>query len=448
MSQYRIRVEKGADQGMVRPVPAEGLSLGRSAQNDVVFHDALLSRRHCRLYVENGVLYVSDLATVNGTQVNGVSVREDTPLSPGAVVTIGSTQFAVSDADGAFPEPGTAPAAATPAPAAAPAPGGDPVDLGFGPPAGSDAPAPRPKGAPGRLVVNVVLGCVAVVLIALAARLLLSEPPLQEPPPAPPPPPPLEFNYVREKGGPDNIVRYELTLAADGTLSVSLVNLAEDISLRRASERPLSAEKRDRLAALFASCRFADLRRTYEGAPPENAWEASWISALLNGRAMTVEVRNTDEPADLRRLREEIETFASNELSLWVTSLSRQELEARAEELFVRGRLAFDQRDARPSALFEAARDLNTCVSTLDPLKPRPPLHAEAVALRDLARRQLDERVRLLNGDANIASNNQDWEAAAAALQEILDSVPDETDPRYADALPRLRTVQQNLQRK
>ena len=68
---YMIRVEKGPDVGFESAVPPGGASLGRSSQNDIVFHDEMLSRHHCRIWFDGEIPVVSDLATVNGTLVNG-----------------------------------------------------------------------------------------------------------------------------------------------------------------------------------------------------------------------------------------------------------------------------------------------------------------------------------------------------------------------------------------
>ena len=89
---FKLRVEKGADAGAVHDIPPEGLSVGRSSKNDLVFPDELLSRRHCRLWIEDGSLFIADLATVNGTQVNGSNITESAALAPGDVVTIGATR--------------------------------------------------------------------------------------------------------------------------------------------------------------------------------------------------------------------------------------------------------------------------------------------------------------------------------------------------------------------
>ena len=60
---YKLRIEKGPEEGKTLPLPEDGLSLGRSSQNDVAIRDEMLSRRHCRFYFEDGVPVVADLAT-------------------------------------------------------------------------------------------------------------------------------------------------------------------------------------------------------------------------------------------------------------------------------------------------------------------------------------------------------------------------------------------------
>lgn len=50
--------------------------LGRSSECDITLGAAHLSRRHARLDIVDGILYVKDLGSANGTFVNGKSVRE------------------------------------------------------------------------------------------------------------------------------------------------------------------------------------------------------------------------------------------------------------------------------------------------------------------------------------------------------------------------------------
>ena len=109
---YKLRIEKGPEEGKTLPIPEDGLALGRSSQNDVAIRDEMLSRRHCRFYFEDGVPMVADLATVNGTQVNGVSIQEATRLRPGDAVAIGVSLLRLSDGNGEFTAP-PAPSAVT-----------------------------------------------------------------------------------------------------------------------------------------------------------------------------------------------------------------------------------------------------------------------------------------------------------------------------------------------
>ena len=452
MSRYKLRAESGPESGKVFPLPAEGLSVGRSARNDVAIADELLSRRHCRFYFEEGAPMVADLATVNGTLRNGVPIRDAAALRPGDEISIGGTRLRLSGEDGVFPERGPAPETARPEdipsttvpPATVPTSPPAPVDLGFGP---GDAPAA--DGAPkSRLLANVVLGAVAVVALALAAKLLLAAPGrAPAPPPAePPPPPPLEFSYVKLKGSTNAVFRYEMGLGADGRLVVAIDDTAQNRHVRRTGE-PLAADVRDDLARVFAQQGFAALDPLYEGRARENEFDSLRLSALYEGRAFTVLVRNKPAPEALRELCERLETFATTELGLWAAAYGRDELIARAATEFNRAELLFEQRSVKPSNLFEAVRAYGACLANLDSLDPRPGLHDKASARLEAARKELDATVAELEKSAGIATNTKDWAAAAAALQEILAYVPDRTDGRNRSAFRRLREVQERMKK-
>ncbi|HWG94486.1 MAG TPA: FtsK/SpoIIIE domain-containing protein [Mycobacteriales bacterium] len=77
--------------------------LGR--QGDLRVDDVDLSRAHCRLHVPHppDPVTVTDLASTNGTRVDGEPVREAVPLRPGAVLQAGESRFVLV----AGPEPAT-----------------------------------------------------------------------------------------------------------------------------------------------------------------------------------------------------------------------------------------------------------------------------------------------------------------------------------------------------
>jgi len=57
------------------PIPLEGearsWTLGRSSQNDISIPDASLSRHHARISMKDGVPFIEDLGSLNGTSLNG-----------------------------------------------------------------------------------------------------------------------------------------------------------------------------------------------------------------------------------------------------------------------------------------------------------------------------------------------------------------------------------------
>ncbi len=70
-------------------------TLGRARGCTVRIPSSEVSRQHCRLRMENGVLTVEDLESVNGTFVNGSRVRDVETVNPGDRLTLGPATFVV-----------------------------------------------------------------------------------------------------------------------------------------------------------------------------------------------------------------------------------------------------------------------------------------------------------------------------------------------------------------
>ena len=78
-------------------VGAGGVRLGRSSSNDVSIPDEELSRNHC-LFEQSGEagIRVTDLASANGTFVNGEQLGSDSrELKAGDAIEVGSTAISV-----------------------------------------------------------------------------------------------------------------------------------------------------------------------------------------------------------------------------------------------------------------------------------------------------------------------------------------------------------------
>ena len=96
----RLTITSGEHTGKTHQFASERLVIGADARADFVIDDATLSKFHCELRIENGVTFVRDLGSRNGTQVDHVPIIE-APLRDGAVLTLGRTQlrFAIGSRD-------------------------------------------------------------------------------------------------------------------------------------------------------------------------------------------------------------------------------------------------------------------------------------------------------------------------------------------------------------
>ena len=80
--------------GRTREVAIEtgGLTIGRAEDNDLVAHDARVSRKHGRIVGRRGTLVYLDLGSTNGSKVNGEPVTE-VVLGVGDRLEVGDTEL-------------------------------------------------------------------------------------------------------------------------------------------------------------------------------------------------------------------------------------------------------------------------------------------------------------------------------------------------------------------
>jgi len=70
-SRLELLVVRGVLSGRRFSVVVGGSRLGRSGSREIAIDDPLLSRQHCLLEYTRGELRLTDLASTNGTFVNG-----------------------------------------------------------------------------------------------------------------------------------------------------------------------------------------------------------------------------------------------------------------------------------------------------------------------------------------------------------------------------------------
>ena len=70
--------------------------IGRSRQATLTIGHPVVSRRHCELYLENGILNLRDAGSLNGTYFQGEILSGSTELKPGDSFRIGELTFVVN----------------------------------------------------------------------------------------------------------------------------------------------------------------------------------------------------------------------------------------------------------------------------------------------------------------------------------------------------------------
>lgn len=84
--------------------PGQTIIVGRTVQCDLQLDDPSVSRRHCSLTFDRGVLQIKDLDSANGTFVNERQIREAT-ARPGDLIRLGAAIIEIRDPAGIAQRP-------------------------------------------------------------------------------------------------------------------------------------------------------------------------------------------------------------------------------------------------------------------------------------------------------------------------------------------------------
>lgn len=91
-----LRFVHGRCEGQTIPIPENSdFTIGRSRRCDLRIISSAVSRMHCRLELENGVLHVEDLHSLTGTFLNEQVVSHRVPVQPGDELRVGPFRLQV-----------------------------------------------------------------------------------------------------------------------------------------------------------------------------------------------------------------------------------------------------------------------------------------------------------------------------------------------------------------
>ena len=423
MKRPELEITNGELSGRRFQVKEGGLRLGRSSSNDIHIPDEELSRNHC-LFETSGEagLRVTDLASANGTLVNGKPLANDpAELHVGDLVEVGSTVIRVVGDD---PEPAS-------------------VDLGLGAPTGAQ-PA-RKRRSPLVNVLWAVAVALALVLICLVLFLPRGEEKVVPVAAVDEPPKVVEVRYEKVEANSEGIFRYEMFVTADGLIGVRLDDTKENRhpSVR---PRPLGDRAKASLNEILDHGELQKLDAEYVGADPDVPSLSSWrLKVVYDSDVRSVSVVNAQEPDAFRAIREKLEAFSNNELGINALQYSRDKLIALAEEAIAVGRAKWEDRDVQYGNLHGAIVAFREAISDLDTLDPKPACIAEARQGLDDAQKELGRRYQDQRFNADRAINLGNWEDARRELGILLEMVPDRNDDRNREASAKLLDVEKRM---
>lgn len=431
-----ILVTSGPLQGRRFAVTVNGLRLGRSSSCEIAVVDPSLSRSHCLFELRDDALWITDLASVNGTSVNGEMLGADSRrLVEGDVVVAGESSLAIV-AEGADAPPSSSAVETK-------------IDLGLGglkePTGGEEAPAPS---VPAR---RILLWVVAVAAVAGAAMLILADgQPRSEPlAKAEAPDKPVLHGFALETvdAGPEGICRYALALDGEGTLSVEIDDVPKaNRHLKKSAQ--LSTTALEELSRILSAQELHALDREYTGVPLRpGTLRSSSLKILRGAKVFRTSVENTLEPDAFRMARERLETFSKNELGIWAIQVSAEKLIEMSEEARRTGDSKWEERDVQYGNLSAALIAYKEAVFYLETVNPKPEGYGALVARREEVAAELEKRYRDQRFLADRAINLGDWATAQRELRVLCDLVPDAKDPRHAEASAKLLDVEGRIRK-
>ncbi len=448
-----LLVTAGPLEGRRFPVLEAGIRLGRSSSCEISIPDPALSRNQCLFELRDGEIWITDLASANGTGVNGeVLGTSSRALKVGDKVQAGDSELEVVGGDPAA-DAGVAAAgeggAASVQGEGEPAVGED-VDLGLSPQAdeAEGGEGAKKGGSPMRLILWLVL---VLVLGGSAAAILLvprgpsggDGGPVAKPLPAAKL---WSVSYEKVEASAKGICRYAIDVDADGNISVALDDVPEsDRHVKKSAK--LSDKARADLDKMFSSSELFKLEKDNIGPARPGELTRYELRVARGGKVFECLVENSPEPAAFRETRLALETFSQNELGVWAIQYSGEKLTEMSHEARRTADAKWEERDVNYGNIAAALKLYDEAVMDLETVNPKPEDYGELITKRDMVKAELERRYKDQRFEADRAVNMGDWDKAKNELRILCELVPDQRDPRHAEAAAKLVDVENRIKK-
>jgi hypothetical protein len=412
--------------------------------------DEELSRNHC-LFEQSGEsgIRVTDLASANGTFVNGEQLGSDScELKVGDSIEVGSTAISVIGEETPLASRSAGvKAAAT-------------IDLGLdsaSAAASQGVASPRsadkkPGGRQRAMIAN-TLWVVAALMVAAAIAVVLCAPRESEKLIAPvveekPERKLVSLHYEKVEADASRVFSYRMEIDGSGVLRVAFDDVPGEN--RHVDKRAkLSDKAKKRILEILENPGFAALEDEYAGSSveDENALKSFRIRVVHWNSVKDVLVENAQEPDAFREVRESLEAFSRNELGIWAIQYSKEKLIELSEESAKVGDSKWEDREVEYGNLSAAVKAYKDALFYLETINPKPGGYAEIKERLTRTEEELKQRYEDQRFLADKAMNLGDWEVAQSELKILCELVPERDDPRHAEANARLVDVENRMKK-
>lgn len=427
-----LLVKVGPLEGRRFTVTEAGIRLGRSSSCEISIPDPALSRNQCLFELRDGKTWITDLASANGTAVNGEILGSSSRcLEPGDRVQAGDSELVALGPNGEEVVVGAA--------------AEETVDLGLSRNVATGGGKASSKGAPMRLMLWLAL---VIVLAGSAAAILLFPRELPKVAGARPLAPAKlwSVSYEKVEASDKGIYRYAITVDAEGNMAAALDDVPD--SNRHVKKSTALTEKaRAELDRIFSSAALYKLDGEYSGPARPNALTRYEFRVVRGPTVFSCLVENAAEPDAFREARLSLETFSQNELGIWAIQYSGEKLTEMSREAWRSADAKWDERDVNYGNLAAALKLYDEAVMDLETVNPKPEDYSELIAKRDMVRVELERRYRDQRFEADRAVNMGDWERARNELRVLCEIIPDGGDPRHKEAAAKLLDVEGRIKK-
>ena len=487
-------IQEGPEKGREIVIPQDGARIGRATENDINISDAAMSRFQCRMYYRNDFLHIMDLGSTNETLVNNKPVS-DQALRYGDEVLIGESVLKVvndglggesdggktsggiantdepepapivfnldEDDDGEeVPSPRTSsePPASRPAPppeskpdpdaspaaeSSSPASALEHVDLGFG---RRDEQAEDDESREKSSIMPLILVTLVTTLVVFSVGILVLMSTQPEETVVEESPDEIQIDYERVVAEGDNIFRYAVQLAPDGTLSAEIHDIREQRKIFREKliDDSTLSEFKNQLENRKDA--FLQLEDAYERRAA-NSLNSDDLTLIFGREAKRVRVGNQPRPDAFTAVRELIEGFARTQLGLSTLNKPPAELRAEALDAWRNARDLYAKREVKNENLYQAIQKLREVKFLLQDIEPKPDYYDQALELEQEWNGTLKELVNDLVFEANRSVRIGQPNEAANYLRRILETFPEKSSSVYTQAYNNLVRLEQEMNR-